>query len=213
MFIHRTPFFLPWLYPNLVWQIPTKQKELFLTLDDGPVPGPTEFALDVLNEYKAKATFFCIGDNVQKHPDVFKRILQEGHAVGNHTFNHLNGWHTPKPEYVNNTFLCDAAMEMHHIGTETEKVVLFRPPYGRITRSQIKALSAYKIIMWDVLSFDYTESITPEACLKNSIKATRPGSVIVFHDSLKAEKNMHYALPRFIAHFTDRGYSFNVIPQ
>ncbi len=213
MFIHRTPFFLPWLYPNLVWRIPTKQKELFLTLDDGPVPGPTEFALDVLKEHKAKATFFCIGDNVQKHPDVFKRILQEGHAVGNHTFNHLNGWHTPKPEYVKNAFLCDAAMDLPHIGNEMKKVILFRPPYGRITRSQIKALLAYKIIMWDVLSFDYTESITPEACLKNSIKATRPGSVIVFHDSLKAEKNMRYALPRFIAHFTDRGYSFNVIPQ
>ncbi|MBX2946012.1 MAG: polysaccharide deacetylase family protein [Cyclobacteriaceae bacterium] len=213
MFIHRTPFFLPWLYPNLVWRIPTKQKELFLTLDDGPVPGPTEFALDVLKEHKANATFFCIGDNVQKHPDVFKRILHEGHAVGNHTFNHLNGWHTPKSEYVKNAFLCDAAMDLPHSGNEMKNVILFRPPYGRITRSQIKALSAYKIIMWDVLSFDYTESITPEACLKNSIKATRPGSVIVFHDSLKAEKNMRYALPRFIAHFTDRGYSFNVIPQ
>lgn len=213
MFIHRTPFFLPWLYPNLVWRIRTERKELFLTLDDGPVPGPTEFALDVLRKYRARATFFCIGDNVQKHPDVFKRILQEGHAVGNHTFNHLNGWQTPKAEYVENTTLCDAVMDEHQTGNKTKKVVLFRPPYGRITRAQIKALSAYNIIMWDVLSFDYTESISAEACLKNSIKATRPGSVIVFHDSLKAEKNMRYALPRFIEHFTEKGYSFNIIPQ
>lgn len=213
MFIHRTPFFLPWLYSNLVWRIRTERKELFLTLDDGPVPGPTEFALDVLRKYRARATFFCIGDNVQKHPDVFKRILQDGHAVGNHTFNHLNGWETPKAEYVENTTLCDAVMDEHQTGNKTKKVVLFRPPYGRITRAQIKALSAYNIIMWDVLSFDYTESISAEACLKNSIKATRPGSVIVFHDSLKAEKNMRYALPRFIEHFTEKGYSFNIIPQ
>ncbi|MBX2954883.1 MAG: polysaccharide deacetylase family protein [Cyclobacteriaceae bacterium] len=213
MLIHRTPFFLPWLYPSLVWRIPTNRKELFLTLDDGPVPGPTEFALDLLKESNAKATFFCIGDNVHKHPDVFKRILHEGHAIGNHTFNHLNGWETPIAEYVKNANLSDAVMDEHQIGTKTKKVVLFRPPYGRITRAQIKALSAYKIIMWDVLSFDYTESISPEACLKNSIKATRPGSVIVFHDSLKAERNMRFALPRFVAHFADKGYSFNVIPQ
>jgi len=212
MLIHRTPFFLPWFYPKLVWRISTNQKEIFLTLDDGPVPGPTEFALDILKKYNAKATFFCIGDNVQKHPDIFKRILQEGHAIGNHTFNHLNGWQTSNPNYVDNVHLCDKVLDENQLSNSQQRTVLFRPPYGRITRAQIKLLSMYKIIMWDVLSFDYTDSISPETCLEKSIKVTRPGSIVVFHDSLKAEKNMRYALPRYMEHFVNEGYSFNVIP-
>ena len=208
--VHRVPFFLPWLYPNLVWNIPTDKKELYLTFDDGPVPGPTEFALETLRKYSAKATFFCIGDNVRKHPDLFKKILDDGHTIGNHTFNHLKGWSTSLEKYIDNVNLCEN--EFRNSRFETRNSKLFRPPYGRITRNQIKALNDYKIIMWDVLTIDYNKSISPESCLQNSIKATRPGSIIVFHDSLKAERNMTYALPRLMEYFIENGFTFNALP-
>jgi peptidoglycan-N-acetylglucosamine deacetylase len=208
--LHRSPFFLPWLYPQLTWRIPTNEKILYLTFDDGPVPGPTEFVLDVLKQYTIQATFFCIGDNVQKHPEVFSRILEEGHRAGNHTFHHLNGWKTNLEDYVNNVQACDQVFNTATGGEQP--VTLFRPPYGRITRSQINLLPQYKIIMWDVLTHDYSPATSSEACLKNSIRATRPGSIIVFHDSHKAERNVTAVLPEFIEHFLSQGYSFNVIP-
>jgi peptidoglycan-N-acetylglucosamine deacetylase len=207
--IHRTPFFLPWIYPDLVWRIPTEKKELFLTFDDGPVPGPTEFVLDTLKQFSIKATFFCIGDNVRKHPDVFKRIVDEGHAVGNHTFNHLKGWSTSLEKYIENVEMYESEVRSSKFEVRSSK--LFRPPYGRITKAQINALHDYSIIMWDVLTADYQRSVSPTACLRNSIAATRPGSIIVFHDSLKSEKNMSYALPRYIDHFLEKEFSFNVI--
>ena len=206
--IHRTPFFLPWLYPSLIWRMPTTEKELYLTFDDGPVPGPTEFVLHTLARFSAKATFFCIGDNIRKHPDVFHKIIEDGHAVGNHTFNHLNGWGTKQDSYINNTKLCDEEIQKN---ATQHAVKLFRPPYGRILRKQIQALNEYKIIMWDVLSVDYNKRLSPISCLNNSIKATREGSIIVFHDSYKAEKNMAYTLPRFIEHFTELGFVFKAI--
>lgn len=206
MIPHRTPFFLPWIYPDLTWRIPTEEKELYLTFDDGPVQGPTEFVLETLKQYSAKATFFCIGDNVRKHPQVFRKIIDDGHQVGNHTFNHLNGWKTPNLSYVDNIKLCDEVFEQNTIKTK-----LFRPPYGRITGKQIKSLPGYTIVMWDVLSVDYAKSLSAEACLQNTISATRPGSIIVFHDSYKAEKNMTHALPRFVKHFAEKGFSFKVL--
>lgn len=208
--IYRAPFFLPWLYPTLTWRIPTKKKELFLTFDDGPVSGPTDFVLETLSKHSSKATFFCIGENVQKHPDVFKRILAHGHAVGNHTFNHLKGWNTPVEKYSENVKQCEAEFGSSGLKAGSK---LFRPPYGRITRSQVKDLNDYQIIMWDVLTNDYDRTKSPEACLKNSIRATRPGSIIVFHDSIKAERNMRYALPRYIEHFINLGYSFNTLTE
>lgn len=204
--IHRTPFFLPLLYPNLVWKIPTATNELFLTFDDGPVPGPTEFVLETLHSFNANATFFCIGDNVRKHPEVFQKIIRAGHTVGNHTFNHVKGWRTSVEDYLSNIKECETVLENAHQSGHAAK--LFRPPYGRITRAQIKALPNYRIIMWDVLSMDYNRSLSPEQCLKKSISATRPGSIIVFHDSVKAEKNMTYVLPRYIEHFLAKGFSF-----
>jgi peptidoglycan/xylan/chitin deacetylase (PgdA/CDA1 family) len=206
--IYRAPFFLPWLYPNLAWRIPTEKKELYLTFDDGPVPGPTDFALETLAKHSIKATFFCIGDNVRKHPDVFKCILDQGHTIGNHTFNHLKGWNTSLEKYVENVEQCEAELRASNSGPGASR--LFRPPYGRITASQIKALSDYRIVMWDVLTNDYDKVKSPETCLKNSIRVTRPGSIIVFHDSIKAERNMGYTLPRYIDHFLNQGYSFNV---
>jgi peptidoglycan-N-acetylglucosamine deacetylase len=226
----RIPSILPWLFPQLTWRVDTQQKELFLTFDDGPIPGPTEFVLNELKKYQAKATFFCIGDNIHKHPKVFERIISEGHQIGNHTFNHMKGWGTSTEKYVMNVEQC--AMEIanwlpvpgfqfpvsssgssftgnRHPGT----CPLFRPPYGRIRPKQINALkSKYQIVMWDVLTSDYSQSLSPERCLAGSIKATRAGSIIVFHDSLKAEKNMTYALPRFLQHFSSLGYSFNTLP-
>jgi peptidoglycan/xylan/chitin deacetylase (PgdA/CDA1 family) len=208
--IHRTPFFLPWLYPSLVWRIPTAAKELFLTFDDGPVPGPTEFVLDELAKRNCRATFFCIGDNVRKHPQIFEKVVAAGHAVGNHTFNHLKGWSTARNAYAENIRMCDEAIRQ--VAPEVQRVSMFRPPYGRITRAQIDDLAAYKIIMWDTLTMDYKRSLSPLNCLRESIRATRNGSIIVFHDSLKAERNMTYSLPRYLDYFLEQGYSFNRLP-
>lgn len=188
--------------------MPSRANDLYLTFDDGPIPGPTEFVLDVLAKNNVKATFFCIGDNVRKHPAVFDRVVAEGHAVGNHTFNHLSGWSTTDSKYLENIQLFESSL-----GNKIKSSHLFRPPYGRIKRTQIKALPHFKIIMWDVLSFDFNKNISPEKCLRNTIAATRAGSIIVFHDSLKAERNMSYAFPRFVDHFLDRGYEFKLLSQ
>lgn len=209
MNFYRNPFFLPWIYPQLTWRMPFEisNKELYLSFDDGPVPGPTEFVLDTLAKSNIKATFFCIGDNVKKYPNVFSRIIDGGHAVGNHTFNHLSGWRTSLMDYVDNIKMCQLIIDKQDSELNL-KLPLFRPPYGRITRAQIKALSQYEIVMWDVLTHDYARSISTDNCLSGSISATRPGSIVVFHDSLKAEKNMRYVLPRFIDHFASQGYVF-----
>ena len=213
----RTPFILPLFFPNLQWRIKTSEKELFLTFDDGPVPGPTEFVLDTLKKYNAKATFFCIGDNIHKHPEIFKRIINDGHAIGNHTFHHMRGWGTSTEKYVNNVLLCSKEMN-DHIQSHPSTIhypaskQLFRPPYGRIRGKQIDYLKdEYEIIMWDVLTTDYSQSLSPQNCLQGSIKATRPGSIIVFHDSLKAERNMSYALPKYLEHFINLGYTFRIL--
>ncbi len=210
--VFRTPFFLPWLYPQLVWREDSQDKKIFLTFDDGPVPGPTEFVLDTLGKFNAKATFFCIGDNVRKNPQVFKKIMDEGHSIGNHTFNHLKGWNYSTQEYLNNIKLCDAQFNDEGLQfSESSRRQLFRPPYGRIKRDQIKALNNYRIIMWDVLTHDYAKSCSPERCLSGSVKATRSGSIVVFHDSLKAERNLSFTLPRYLEHFSEKGFSFDIL--
>lgn len=214
MNLFQTPFFLPWLYPQLVWRMPANEKKVYLTFDDGPVPGATDFVLETLKQYNAVATFFCIGDNIQKHPEVFTKIVKAGHPIGNHTFNHLKGWSTPLHTYVDNTNKCEAVVESHlttyHSPTTSNH--LFRPPYGRITRKQISALTKnYKIIMWDVLTQDYRQNITPDTCIRGTIQATRPGSIVVFHDSYKAEGNMMFALPRYLEFLNAKGYSFGIL--
>jgi len=208
----RTPFFLPLVYPGLTWRIPAQEKKIYLTFDDGPVPGPTEFVLDTLKSFQSQATFFCIGDNVRKHPSVFKRIIQEGHAAGNHTFNHVKGWSHPVEYYVKNVLQCEQQLKDTGYQPPVASRPLFRPPYGRITLRQIKALHPYNIIMWDVLTSDYNQRLNAEKCLRESIRATRTGSVVVFHDSVKAEKNMTYVLPRYMEHFLKEGFTFDVIP-
>ena len=197
------------VFNNLVWDIPNSDKKIYLTFDDGPIPEVTEWVLDLLKTEEIKATFFCIGDNIQKHPDVYKRILAEGHQTGNHTFNHLNGWKTENRHYIENFKLC----ETEHLKLNTEHSFLFRPPDGKIKPSQSKGVRnlGYKIIMWDVLSYDFDSNISTEKCLENVISNTEQGSIIVFHDSLKAEKNLKYALPKAIQILKDKGFVFDVI--
>lgn len=197
------------VFNNLVWDIPNSDKKIFLTFDDGPIPEITEWVLDILKSEEIKATFFCIGDNIKKHPEVYKRILAEGHQIGNHTFNHLNGWKTETNHYIDNFKLC----ETECLKLNTEHSFLFRPPYGKIKPSQTKAIRnlGYKIIMWDVLSYDFDPNIIPEKCLENVIPNTEQGSIIVFHDSKKAEKNLKYALPKAIQILKNKGFVFDVI--
>lgn len=209
--VHRTPFILPMIYPSLTWRIPSNNKQLFLTFDDGPVPGPTEFVLETLRKFNIKATFFCIGDNIKKHPGIFKQIVLDGHKVGNHTHNHLNGWKTALTSYIQNVEDCNVQIA-EHSPVNGESTRIFRPPYGRITRDQIRSLPNFNIVMWDVLSIDYNDGLSTGRCLKNTINASRAGSITVFHDSYKAKKNLTYALPRYIDHFLSLGFEFKVVP-
>ena len=207
----RTPFLLPLIYRSLLWRVDTSQKELYLTFDDGPVPGPTEYVLDTLKAFSARATFFCIGDNVRKHPEVFRKIVDQGHAIGNHTYNHLNGWKTESLQYIENIAKCEEQFStegFHPIGRK-----LLRPPYGRIRFDQIRKLSSYQIVMWDVLSKDYDKSYEANFLLAKAIAVSRPGSIVVFHDSYKAEKNLKSILPEYLAFFADQGFVFKSISQ
>jgi peptidoglycan-N-acetylglucosamine deacetylase len=199
MYLTRTPRLVQNLFPDFIWQLPTEEKVLHLTFDDGPIPEVTPWVLDVLAQYDAKATFFCVGDNVQRHPDVFEAVVAAGHAVGNHTQNHLNGWASDNLAYFHNIRHCAKLVQSD----------LFRPPYGRMTGRQAQFLSRhYKIVMWDVLSGDFDQQLSPEGCLQNVLSAAQSGSVVVFHDSLKAETRLRYALPRTLAHYAERGYRF-----
>lgn len=204
-FLHKIPWIATKIYPNYLWRVNTDEKVIYLTFDDGPIPEITQFVLDTLKKYEAKATFFCIGDNIRKHPNIFENILAGGHQVGNHTFNHLNGWKTETNEYVEN------AIHNSYLIPHTSS--LFRPPYGRITHSQAKILQnlGHKIVMWDVLSGDFSPEISPEKCLQKTIQSTESGSIVVFHDSIKASKNMMYALPKFLAYFSERNFKFETL--
>ena len=199
MRIHKTPALLKRLYPSLTWHKPRAEEKVYLTFDDGPIPGVTPFILDALRPYNAKATFFCVGDNIARHPDIYRQLLAEGHTAGNHTHNHISGWKTDNPVYFENISQCARQMERHGLEA-TSQPHMFRPPYGRITRSQITQVQQqYEVVMWDVLSCDYDRGLAKEECLQQSIRHTRPGTIIVFHDSLKAQKNVTYALPRYLA--------------
>lgn len=197
------PSLLRKLYPSLIWKLPTEEKVVYLTFDDGPVPEATPFVLKTLNTFQAKATFFCLGKNISKNPKLYQRILNEGHATGNHTYNHLNGWKTNLQSYLSNVEKCKTLVDS----------TLFRPPYGKIRSSQIKNLkSKMHIIMWDVLSYDFKQNLTAEQCVNNVMQNTSQGSIIVFHDSVKAFKNMSAALPVILEKLSEKGFRFDVIP-
>jgi peptidoglycan/xylan/chitin deacetylase (PgdA/CDA1 family) len=202
MYLVKTPWLLKTLYPKLVWNINHNSRCIYLTFDDGPIPIVTPFVLNILKQYNAKATFFCIGDNVRKHPDIFEQVKNDGHAIGNHTYNHLNGWKTDDKTYLNNFLQADKLLDTK----------LFRPPYGRIKRSQIKVLQeakpGLKIIMWSVLSADFDINAKPEKCLDNVLKNYESGDIVLFHDSLKARERMEYALPRALEFWSREGFEF-----
>ncbi len=203
----KTPLFVKKLFPKLIWSVATTKKVIYLTFDDGPTPKITNWVLEELKSHNAKATFFCIGKNVEKYPEIILNIRNNGHVIGNHTQNHLNGWKTKT-----NVYIADVLKANQQINKLTNQL-LFRPPYGKIRSSQAKALQKieYKIIMWDVLSADFDTLISKEKCLQNVIKNTRNGSIIVFHDSLKASDNLKFVLPRVLTHFTKKGFEFKVL--
>ena len=212
----KTPKVAKILFPSLVWDIPSDEKTIFLTFDDGPTPNITDWVLDELNSFNAKATFFCVGENIKHHPHIFNRLIDEGHGIGNHTYNHLKGWDTKTKAYLKNIKKCDTTItQFAKTAVPNASSKLFRPPYGRIKRSQIKGVQklGYKIVMWNVLAVDWNEKISQENCLSNVISNTKSGSIVVFHDSNKAARNMQYALPIVLRHFSDLGYSFKRIPE
>ncbi|MEO8887139.1 MAG: polysaccharide deacetylase family protein [Mucilaginibacter sp.] len=202
MYLVKTPLLLKKLYPQLIWDMPKGNRCIYLTFDDGPIPIVTPFVLNILQQYNAKATFFCIGDNVKKHPDVFEQVKNAGHAMGNHTYNHLKGWDMGDMFYLENFLRADKLLNTD----------LFRPPYGRIKKSQIKLLKQrkpeLKIIMWNVLSGDFDIDLSPEKCLTNVLKNTRSGDIVLFHDSLKAFDRLEYVLPKAMAYWSKEGYRF-----
>ncbi|MBS1745681.1 MAG: polysaccharide deacetylase family protein [Bacteroidetes bacterium] len=203
-YLVKIPSWFQKLNSSLVWMMPSTQKELYLTFDDGPHETATPFVLDRLKEFNAKATFFCLGKNVQSYPAIYERILDEGHRVGNHTFNHLNGWKTK-----NNLYVKDIDAASKYIDSK-----LFRPPYGRISPFVSRLLRTqlqYKIIMWHVLSGDFDKTLSPQKCAEHVLLNAQPGSIIVFHDSTKAQEKMFFALPKTLEYFSNAGYKFNSI--
>ncbi|HEY1062204.1 MAG TPA: polysaccharide deacetylase family protein [Daejeonella sp.] len=205
MYLAYSPFWLRWLYPTLTWHKSRKKKYVYLTFDDGPIPVVTPYVLNTLKKYNCKATFFCIGDNIDKNPSILSDIITEGHTVGNHTHNHLRGWKTSDSDYLDN-------VRKASVLTGTR---LFRPPYGRIKKSQITAIRKCfpetEIVMWDVLSGDFDERITKEQCVENVLKHHKNGSIIVFHDSQKAFERLEYALPVILEKLTEQGFQFRTL--
>lgn len=189
------------LMPDLIWEIEDEQG-VFLTFDDGPTPGVTEWILAMLERYDAKATFFVLGKNVEMYPDLYQKILDAGHKVGNHTYSHQKGWTMSLERYLEDI---DFAGDIVHSE-------LFRPPYARVTPAQMKAVAKrYKVVMWDIVSRDYNRALSPEGCLRNVTKYLAPGSIVVFHDSEKAFKNMSYALPRTLEFIREKGLKCKII--
>lgn len=252
-YLVKTPKFVQRMFPERVWTFPNSSlsankigNTIYLTFDDGPIPEITPWVLEELKKHHAGATFFCIGENIEKQPDLFRRIIAEGHSVGNHTFNHRNGWKTSTEEFVDNVLKADEEMNKVHEARSTlvhpncppvqnnmkdvneggkrediPKIKseisdqrssisnLFRPPYGKLTsrQSHILQQKGYKIIMWDVLSGDFDASISEDNCFRNVSENVKPGSIVVFHDSLKAEEKLRYVLPKVLEVISEKGWS------
>jgi len=207
----KTSALIKKIFSNYVWDISNVENKIYLTFDDGPTPEITEWVLEELQKHNAKATFFCIGNNIEKHPDIFAKVIRDGHSIGNHTFNHLNGWKTSTRQYIENSIQWSAVSgQSPNCKLKSEHCNLFRPPYGKIKTSQSKKLRQLgnKIIMWDVLSADFDPSISPEKCLQNVIENVTSGSIIVFHDSVKAFPNLEYTLPKAMKYWKKKGFVF-----
>ena len=201
MFIEQVPSFVRNLFPKALWRMDPKEKAVYLTFDDGPIPVITPWVVDLLGRYDIKATFFMVGDNVRKHPQEYRQVVEAGHKVGNHTFNHLKGLYTNTQDYIGNVEKADTLIHSN----------LFRPPHGLLRRSQYKKLRKhYKIVMWDLVTRDYSYRLNGEEVLENVKRLVRNGSIITFHDSLRSQENLKYALPRTIEWLLEQGYSFKV---
>jgi len=198
----RIPALIKKLFYNIIWNIPGQTPTIYLTFGDGPIPELTPWILETLKKYEIKASFFCVGENVMKYPDLYNKIIQAGHSTGNHTYSHINGWHTGIKDYYN---------DIEKAGEYIESK-LFRPPYGKIRSLQKKKIrKKYKIVMWDVLSMDYDQSLSEWQVFENVIKHARPGSLVVFHDNVKAEEKLKFVLPKVIEHYLYKGYIFKAI--
>lgn len=204
MFKHTIPTFLRVLFPKLTWRVKTRDKEVFFTFDDGPHPHITTWVLQQLAQYNAKATFFCVGQNAQKYPHILHAIKANGHQLGNHTMHHASGWRTNNKEYIDSIEACAQVVHSR----------LFRPPYGRITLKQIGLVHrlGYQIIMWDILTRDYDSQLNIQKAFASCIRNIRPGAVVVFHDSEKAQKQLYQLLPLLLAHLSQQGYRFASLP-
>ena len=210
LYITKTPKSIQRIFSQYLWRFSSDKKEIYLTFDDGPTPEITNFVLEQLRKFEAKATFFLIGKNAKKYPELYQQILNENHAIGNHTHNHFNGFRTKTKEYLKNVLetenvICNT--------NENSRIKLFRPPYGRIKSKQAKEIKklGYKIIMWSVLSADFDVTISKEKCLQNVLKNTQNGSIIVFHDSVKASEKLTYVLPKVLEFYTEKGFTFKAI--
>jgi len=209
-FMIKVPKIIKLLFFNQVWDIPNSENTIYLTFDDGPTPEITERVLEILEKHHIKATFFCIGDNVRKHPEIVQKILSKQHSVGNHTYSHLMGWKTPTKTYISNSEACEIKLNSLF---KIRNSKLFRPPYGKITPWQSYKLRklGYKIIMWDVLSKDFDASISAEKCYENVIQNVSSGSIIVFHDSNKAKENVLNSLEKTIETLKSKEFKFEKI--
>lgn len=203
LYSHKTPGWIQKIYPTLTWHRRPQSEKVFITFDDGPIPELTPQILDILDSYNVKATFFCVGDNVRKHPLIYRRVIDEGHAVGNHTMHHVDGWKTEDAVYTRDIQEC-----ARHMNQDAEKNRLFRPPYGKIRRKQLREVSnSYEIVMWDVLSGDFDRKLSPEDCYTRTMRHTKPGSIVVFHDNIKATPRVLHALPRVLEEIKNRNWS------
>ena len=205
----KTHIIIKKVFKNYIWNVPNDCKKIYLTFDDGPTPEITQWVLTELKKYNAKATFFCIGNNIQKYPQILNEILNHHHSVGNHTNNHLNGWKTASEKYILNVAYCENELQKFEQYKLQPK--LFRAPYGKIKPAQAKMLRllGYKIVMWDVISYDFDKSMSAQKCLQNVLQKTKSGSIIIFHDSNKAAANLKYTLPRLLADLTEKGFVFD----
>ena len=202
MYLAKTPRIIQKLFPNLQWQGDNQRKVLYLTFDDGPIPEATPWILDVLDELDIKATFFCVGQNVEKHLEIYKRIQHSGHSIGNHSYSHISGWSTNHDDYLKNI----------ELATSSIKSSLYRPPYGRMTLKQIRSISThFQIVMWDVLSGDFDPNISAHSCRQNVYSNVEAGSIIVFHDSIKSVDKLKLFLPDLLQQLIEDGYKFNIL--
>ena len=202
MFIEQPSIFLRWIYPSAMWRMNPQKKSVYLTFDDGPIPEATPFVLDVLDRYGVKATFFMVGDNVRKYPEIYKMVVERGHCVGNHTFNHIGGFRHSSKEYLENTEKANLLIHSH----------LFRPPHGWMRILQYRLLRKhYRIVMWDLVTRDYSKRMTAADVVNNVKRYARNGSIITFHDSLKSIEKLRTALPESLQWLKDEGYSFELI--